>query len=107
MVAIGQSHGVFTLASGWQRKKDPGGDRESFEAFVRALSHLRPILDAAEAQAPKSKPKAGRILAEKTECPEPVDRLYAGILAWLSSAGMARSARLASAGPVHRRGTTP
>jgi len=90
MVEHARAYGVFSLASGWHRKKDPEGDNESFEAFVASLPELAEAAKAASEKAPKSKPRAGRLLAEGTDCPTAVDELYGQILERLWQKGMAR-----------------
>lgn len=89
MKDFGRSHGIFTLAPGWDRRTEPAGDRESFEGFVRSQSQLAAAAEVASGEAPKSKPRAGRILAEATPCPPQVDELYEAILEWLGGARMA------------------
>jgi hypothetical protein len=88
MKDFGRSHGIFTLAPGWQRRSERGGDRESFEGFVRSQSQLAAAAEAASEEAPKSKPRAGRILAEATPCPPEVEDLYGALLEWLATRGM-------------------
>jgi hypothetical protein len=90
MVDVGKAHGLFTLAAGWHRKTEPEGDDESFEAFVGSLPQLAEAVKIANEAAPKSKPRAGRLLAETTDCPTPVDQLYQLLLERLWQKGMAR-----------------
>jgi hypothetical protein len=90
MAETSRAHGVFTLARGWHRKKDPEGDDESFEAFVASQPQLVAAASAAIEQSPKSKPRAGRLLAEETACPPAVDELYEHVLRRLWQQGMAR-----------------
>lgn len=92
MVEEGARSGIFTLASGWrmrQRSKScnsttEGGsaeeDDESFEAFVLSQPDLTNPFEEARRLAPKSKPRVGRLLAEATDCPSPVEELYERIL---------------------------
>ncbi len=87
MKDFGRSHGVFTLAPGWERQSEPHGDRESFEGFVHSQSQLAAAAEAATEEAPKSKPRAGRLLAEATPCPPLVEDLYAAILEWFARRG--------------------
>lgn len=88
MVAAGKTGGIFTLASGWTTRKD-GDDRESFEAFLRTKPDLAAALDAAAQEAPKSKVRQGRIVADTiATCPVEVDDLYRQILERLWSKGM-------------------
>jgi hypothetical protein len=90
MVEVGRTHGVFTLAGGWHRKKDPEGDYESFEAFVASQPQLDQAASAATERSSKSKPRAGRLLAESTDCPPAVDELYGRILERLWKQGMTK-----------------
>lgn len=90
MAEIGRAHGVFTLARGWHRKKDPEGDDESFEAFVASQPQLAEAAAAAIEQSPKSKPRAGRLLAEAAACPPSVNELYEHVLRRLWQQGMVR-----------------
>ena len=77
MVEAGRAHGVFTLAIGWHRKADSEGDDEPFEPFVGLLPELAEAAKIAHDEAPKNKPRAGRLLAEATDCPPAVDQLSA------------------------------
>ena len=90
MNEVGKHHGIFTLAQGWHGNKDPEGDDESFEAFVNSLPELEETWAAATEVARKSKPRAGRLLAEGTACPAPVDQLYQRVLERLWKQGMAK-----------------
>jgi hypothetical protein len=90
MSHVGKAHGVFTLAPGWHRKKEAEGDHESFEAFVMSLPELVEAAKVANDAAPRSKPRAGRLLAESTDCPRLVDELYQLILNRLWQKGMAQ-----------------
>lgn len=102
MVEAGMQHGVFTLASGWHTKPRTNRcetqadavpeerDDESFEAFVLSQPELREAFDEAYRAAPKSKPRAGRLLAEATACPSSVGELYDRLLQRLWGTGMPR-----------------
>lgn len=86
----GRQGGVFTLAPGWQRKSEPAGDQESFEAFLRSKSEFASILGQGHAEAGRSKARQGRIIANAMECPTEVNDLYAAILERLWATGMLR-----------------
>ena len=102
MVEVGVRHGVFTLASGWhtkpktkRRKMQADAapeerDDESFEAFVLSQPELLEAFREACHAAPKSKPRAGRLLAEATDCPSAVGELYEHLLQRLWDTGMPR-----------------
>lgn len=102
MVEAGMRHGVFTLASGWHTKPKTKRcgvqadtapeerDDESFEAFVLSQPELQGAFDEANRAARKSKPRAGRLLAEATDCPSAVGELYERLLQRLWGTGMQR-----------------
>lgn len=88
LVKAGRMGGIFTLARGWQRKDDAERDRESFEAFLESKPELARAPATARAQTRNSKPRLGRIVADTTDCPDEVDRLYVSILERLRDKGM-------------------
>jgi hypothetical protein len=102
-VALARRHGIFTLASGWHTKPRRGarcsegdeGERheadESFEAFIESKGDLAVPWEKATGTSPKSKPRAGRLLADATDCPAEVSELYAGLLDHLEAHGLRRS----------------
>ena len=103
IVAAGTTHGVFTLASGWHTQpkakrcemlsgtapEEP--DDESFEAFILSQPELSKAFHEAHRSAPKSKPRAGRLLAEAADCPQAVGELYENLLRRLLGTDMPRS----------------
>lgn len=86
---VGHENGVFTLAPGWNRRAD-GDDQESFEAYLRSRSDLATSLLGASKQAPRSKARQGRIVADECACPPEVDTLYRDVLEHLWAKGMPR-----------------
>jgi predicted ATPase len=84
LVEVGRRHGVFTLASGWQRADKPTGvaGDESFEVFVESVAPG--LLSKAKGSVQGSKPRQGRWVAENSPCPVAVDELYGWILARFS-----------------------
>lgn len=95
-IEIARRHGIFTLASGWHTKvkRADGGegenqqDDESFEAYIASKDDLATAWKAARLESPKSKPRAGRLLAGMTDCPVEVNDLYASVLDRLETRGM-------------------
>ncbi len=83
MITAGAANGIFTLAPGWHHKREPEGDQESFEAFVASIPELNKAAGIADKESSRSKPRAGRILAERTACPDVVNQLYGDILSRL------------------------
>jgi hypothetical protein len=90
MVLVGRDHGIFTLAAGWHHKNDLEGNDESFESYLASKSDLASAFHIAKVAAPRSKPRAGRLLAEATACPPEVSELYRRILDTLWDQGMAK-----------------
>jgi predicted ATPase len=99
-VALARRHGIFTLASGWHTKprrrarsseQDEGElpeDDESFEAFIASKAELAAVWAQARHTSPKSKPRAGRLLADATDCPAEVADLYTDLLDYLEAHGL-------------------
>ncbi|HTX83132.1 MAG TPA: AAA family ATPase [Streptosporangiaceae bacterium] len=74
--SVGETSGIFTLAAG------SDASDESFEAYIQTVSPGS-LTEAASAVV-RSKPRQGRYIAEKIDCPPEVDALYAKILRQLS-----------------------
>jgi hypothetical protein len=62
----GAKRGIYTLSEGFEKFED--------------LPYIAPYLEEAERMVGDSKPRKGRYIAEKRECPKPVKDLYAKIL---------------------------
>lgn len=80
-LCLAKEHGIYTLASGWTRDCDSGsknGGNESFESFVEKACPGE--LENACCEVGESKPRQGRWVANKMDCPDEVDKLYAEIV---------------------------
>jgi len=87
--ALGQQHGIFTLAQGWHTASKEQGtpNDEGFEVF---LDRVAPgLLDEAAREVGKSKVRQGRWVAEHVGCPGEVRALYEQLLTVLRLRGLA------------------
>lgn len=76
LVAVGRTHGILTLASGWTLADKQAGTAadESFEAYVHRVDP--DAQEQARATSPGSEVRQGLWLAENVAPPEGIDDLY-------------------------------
>ncbi|MHB8394091.1 MAG: ATP-dependent nuclease [Candidatus Dormibacteria bacterium] len=82
---IGDSVGIFTLATTWQDSTAPG-EHEGFEGAVDALAPGK-RREAAALVGGGSKVRIAHWVADNVQCPDEVDRLYGKILKALGAGG--------------------
>jgi len=91
LVEEGGRYGVYTLAEGWVNDKATGQDNESFESFVLSQQALgtpwKQVCKEVD-----GKTRRGRLIAERTDCPPPVNDLFRTILERMWSQGMPKLA---------------